>query len=66
VQRSLLKVRADLAKAEKRAEDLDGSLREAEEAARDKTEELSEAITRLRMYEKGECVDMSLSPESST
>ena len=53
LQKSLLQVRGDLHKAKQRIEDLEADLREAEEAAHDKAEELSEVIARIRKYEKG-------------
>ena len=46
-------MRGELHKAESRIKDLEGDLREANEAAHDKAEELSEAIARLRAFEKG-------------
>jgi chromosome segregation ATPase len=52
--RSLLAARADLAEAGREAVVLREHCAEAEEAARDKAEELSEAVSRLRQYEAGE------------
>ena len=54
LEKSLIEVRAQLHKAELRSNQLEDEKNEAEEVARDKTEELSETIARLRAYEKGE------------
>ena len=54
LEKSLIEVRAQLHKAELKSNQLEDEKNEAEEVARDKTEELSETIARLRAYEKGE------------
>ena len=56
LQKSLLQVRGELHKSQERNERLEKDLIEAEDIAKDKTEELSEIIARLRAYEKGKIV----------
>ena len=49
----MFQVRADLHRSEERCQELERCAAEAEESAQDKAEELSDAVLRLRKYEKG-------------
>ena len=54
MQKTLLKVRSELYESQKKVSDLKEQLQEAEESAKYKSEELSDAIVKLRKYETGE------------
>ena len=54
MQKTLLKVRSELYESQKKAAEIKEQLQEAEESAKYKSEELSDAIVKLRKYETGE------------
>lgn len=54
LQRSLIEVRSQLHQAETKVKELQAEKTEAEEAAREKSEELLEALAGMRAYERGE------------
>ena len=54
LQKSLMKVRSELYEAQKKVTDLKEQAQEAEESAKYKSEELSDALAKLRRYETGE------------
>ena len=54
LQRSLINLRQELFEANSKISDLEEQVHEAEESAKDKSEELSDAIAKLRQYEVGE------------
>ena len=53
IQKSLLQVRGELYKAEQTIEELKDEVKEVTEVAREKSDELSDTIARIRAYEKG-------------
>ena len=54
LNKNFLEAKADLYEARENNEELEARVKEAEEAAKIKSEELSHMISRLRKYEKGE------------
>ena len=54
VQKSLMNVRSQLYESQQKVAELKDQVEEAEEAAKEKAEELSDAITKLRKFESGE------------
>ena len=53
IQKSLINVRGQLQKAEEKNAELEENVKDAEDAAREKSEELSNVIRQPRAYEKG-------------
>ena len=56
IQKSLINVRGQLQKAEEKNAELEENVKDAEDAAREKSEELSNVIRQLRAYEKGKII----------
>lgn len=53
LEKSLIEIRAELVNAETRMKDMEEEMKEALETAEEKDKELTDAIIKIRAYEKG-------------